>query len=85
MGVRPEGMVAEPALAVPPRDGAFAARIDMVEPMGAETYLHLNACGSRFIARVQDAFSATMGESVTVRFEMSKAHFFDSQGQAVER
>ncbi len=84
LGVRPEEIIVRATPAGPDSEDAFQARIDLVEPMGAETYVHLNAGGSSFVARVHPALPAAIGRSIPVRFEMTKAHFFDAQENAVE-
>lgn len=84
LGVRPEEIIAEATLAGLTPEGWFQAGIDLAEPMGAETYLHLNAGGSSFVARVHPALPAAIGGCITVRFHMAKAHLFDSAGMALE-
>ena len=77
-GIRPED-ITEIA------DGSgISANVEVVEPMGAETFVYLNTGSSRFIARVGAAHAAEVGGTVAVKFNIAKARFFDkTTGAAV--
>ena len=51
--------------------------MDVVEPMGSEIYLYLNAGNNSFVARVSNQDTATINQDLQIVFDMSKAHFFD--------
>jgi len=51
--------------------------IEVVEPMGAETYLYVSCGTHNFIAKVPGHARHRDGEPVALHFDMSKAHFFD--------
>ena len=55
------------------------ATVDMVEPMGSEIYLYLNAGNNSFVSRVSNQDTASINQDLQVVFDMSKAHFFDSK------
>jgi len=76
-GIRPEDI--EDALFVrqPPPDRQIKARVEVVEPMGAETYLYLNAGAQNFVARVGAHETATVNQELVLVVDMGKAHFFD--------
>ncbi len=55
----------------------LTATVEVVEPMGSENYLYLNAGESNFIVRVSNQDTASTNQDVQVVFDMSKALFFD--------
>ena len=76
-GIRPEDIGSEQAT-----DKGFPsikAVIEVVEPMGAETYLYLNTGKHPFIARVDAHLKFKVGESVELPLYMPKAHMFDGE------
>ncbi|MFA7174014.1 MAG: ATP-binding cassette domain-containing protein [Kiritimatiellia bacterium] len=50
--------------------------VDFVEPMGSETYLHLNLAGNKVIARVPPTLGYKSGEVVGLKIDFDKASFF---------
>ena len=76
-GIRPEDIQEAPG-----REG-HEVRVDISEPMGAETYLHLDSGASAFIARVAPSSAHTSGQTVRVRFDLAKAHLFDAASEQV--
>jgi multiple sugar transport system ATP-binding protein len=73
LGVRPEDI----REAVSPAPAHAAARIDLAEAMGAETYVHLSAGADNFVARMAPSRPYRPNEAIDVVFEMSRAHLFD--------
>jgi len=76
-GSRPEDVSARP-WADDGSDSAAWARVEVVEPMGAETYVHLNTGLHSFIARVPPQDRPTIGQQLGIVFDMRKCHFFDA-------
>jgi multiple sugar transport system ATP-binding protein len=52
-------------------------QVEIAEPMGAETYLHLDTGTTPFIARVAPNATHGSGQKVRVQFDLAKAHLFD--------
>jgi multiple sugar transport system ATP-binding protein len=52
------------------------ADIEVIEPMGAETYLYLNTGVNSFIARVEAQRRFKVGDSIDIPLFMPKAHIF---------
>ncbi len=80
-GIRPEDIGSEQA-----EDGKFPslkATIEVVEPMGAETYLYLTTGKHSFIARVDAHLKFKVGETVELPLFMPKAHLFDHETEKV--
>ena len=84
LGVRPRAceFVSEP------EDAAISGRVDLVEPMGAETLVHL-LHGDQDLRVVVDRTDRTdgrfaVGEQARIRFEAGSVHLFDEAGRRVE-
>jgi multiple sugar transport system ATP-binding protein len=75
VGVRPEHV-----LLGDPGTGAGAALVRMVEPLGSETLVHLDAGGAAVVAKVQGIPAWTPGERLGVRVEPHHVHLFDLAG-----
>ncbi len=75
-GARPENIGSPTAEATPgvPRIGAT---IEVVEPMGAETYLYMNTGKHAFIARVDPHRKCRVGDRVELAIVLDKSHLFD--------
>ncbi|GAB1488404.1 sn-glycerol-3-phosphate ABC transporter ATP-binding protein UgpC [Opitutaceae bacterium] len=73
LGIRPEDV----QLVASPDEAHARATVDVVEPMGAETYLTLKTSVGTFIARVRPNESATHGQTVWATFSLEKLHLFD--------
>jgi ABC-type sugar transport system ATPase subunit len=52
----------------------------MVEPLGSETLVHLDAGGAAFVAKVPGIPALTTGDRVGVRVEPHHVHLFDTTG-----
>jgi multiple sugar transport system ATP-binding protein len=78
-GVRPEDMAARDAAA---GEGAnwLAARAEVVETLGAETFVHLS-CGSHsIVARMETPERPlTVGQMLVVELKMTRTHLFDKE------
>jgi len=57
----------------------FKARIEVVEPMGAEVFIYLNTGDHSFIVRQESHDNAEVGQEVTLAVDMKKSHFFDAE------
>ena len=68
LGVRPTDLVLDPS-------GPIEATLEVVESLGAEAILHLDAGGVRLVAQVPEPFQLSSGE--TVRLGIQAVHRFD--------
>jgi multiple sugar transport system ATP-binding protein len=80
LGLRPEDI--SEAVRSPSGPGC-EVKVELVEPMGAETYLHLTTGATNFIARVKPLNRYTQGQFVSVFLDLTKAHCFDPATQNV--
>ncbi len=78
-GIRPEDIYDKIFAQDARPEFTITATVDMVEPMGSEIYLYLNAGNNSFVARVSNQDTATMNQDLQLVFDMSKAHFFDQE------
>ena len=77
-GIRPENVTdILTASETDPRRTA-EVQIEVVEPMGAETYLYLNTGANSFIARVPATDRFDPNRRLMVSFELEKAQLFDA-------
>jgi multiple sugar transport system ATP-binding protein len=72
-GCRPEDIAVGPQA-----EAGFPATVEVVEPMGAETLIHLSTGAHRFVARRRTREHAAAGDTLYAAFDPSKACFFDA-------
>mgnify|MGYP001264019471 CR=1 FL=1 len=77
-GVRPEDIGSEQAKMESAICPSIKAEIEVIEPMGAETYLYLNTGAHSFIARVDAHTAVKVGGTIELPLYMPKAHMFDA-------
>jgi multiple sugar transport system ATP-binding protein len=53
------------------------AVVEVVQPLGSETYLHLAGHAHSFVARVRATDHFNVGQQASLAFDMRQAHFFD--------
>ena len=75
LGIRPRAF----ELADRPDETTLAATVDIIEPMGAETLLHLLADGNELRAVVDRRVRVPVGAKVQVRLRPSQTHIFDAE------
>jgi multiple sugar transport system ATP-binding protein len=82
LGLRPELIQVQSPDA---RSGSsIKARVDVVEPMGAETYLYVAAGSHSFTLRIAPGQFFTVQQPINLEFDFSRAHFFDpATGQSI--
>jgi multiple sugar transport system ATP-binding protein len=76
LGLRPEDIGSSTAeqLAGAPR---IRAKVEVVEPMGSESYIYFRVADTTFISRVDAHRKFQVGEAAEPAVYMDKAHFFD--------
>ncbi len=79
MGMRPED-IHDRDYAPGNLNGApMTARVDVMEPMGAEIYLNLLSGNKPFVARVDPRSQARPGKDVDLLVNLDRLHIFDKQ------
>jgi len=79
LGIRPRGL----ELVAEPQPDSLAAEIDLIEPMGAETLLHLVDGSREFRIVVDRRAGVRVGERVSLRFRPGQTHVFDATERRV--
>lgn len=75
-GIRPEFMTENPAQHF--SDGkSVRARVEVVEPMGSETYLYLDLNGKSVTARIKTDHEPEIGMPHIIDVNVDNIHFFD--------
>jgi len=82
-GIRPEDVQDTATLSNPDPARTIEVKVEVSEPMGAETLLYLTTGASAFIARVNPTDRFEAGQNVTVSFRLENAHLFDGETEAV--
>jgi multiple sugar transport system ATP-binding protein len=81
MGIRPEHL----EVSSDPADDGLAATIHVTELMGNETFVFVKVGDQKLVARVAASFRAQIDDPVRVRFDVERAHFFDTDsGRALD-
>lgn len=75
LGVRPEHV-----RVCAPDQGTATAEVRVVEPLGADTLIHLDTGGQRVIARVAGFPDFRPGDQVGVTLDQKHLHLFDAGG-----
>jgi len=69
LGIRPEDIQHS-------KDG-FKSTIKLIEPLGHETLLYLDVGPHSIVARVAPRHDYRIGDSITIKFNPARLHFFD--------
>ncbi len=83
LGIRPEDVLDALAAANPPPGTSAEVDIEVVEPMGAETYLYLTSSAHSFVARIRGGTRYEPAQKLKVVFNLPNAHLFDPQSEQV--
>ncbi|MDI3298735.1 MAG: ABC transporter ATP-binding protein [Bacillota bacterium] len=81
LGVRPEHVLTEPERVAALAGSAFQAVVEVIEPLGAESYLHLAAGDDRLTARTRPDLRYRVGEPLRAAVEPERVHLFDPDSQ----
>ncbi len=81
MGIRPEDIEDKLFAFDPDPAHVFQSRVDVVEPMGAETFLYVHSSGHSLISRSKGHHKIAANEVLDLVADMRKAHFFDPESQ----
>ena len=55
------------------------AKVTLVEPMGAETYVYLTTGKNQFVARVDAHMPVREGMEIALPFDLPRAHIFHGE------
>lgn len=78
LGIRPED-ISDALGADQNVPGDVNAEVQVIEPMGSETVVYFSHGDHRFHAKLDPLVACRTGSAYPVRFDMMKAHLFDSE------
>jgi multiple sugar transport system ATP-binding protein len=79
LGIRPEHFRPDPG------PGALAGIVQIVEPLGSDTLVHLETEGGTVTARLPPDTRVAVGQRIEVGLDIAKAHLFDvATGRVLE-
>jgi len=78
MGLRPEDIFLEEGSNHVPEDWKFDAQIIVTEPLGSETYMHLDVSGLRITGKCEGRRVVYPKEKIKLAFNLNHLHIFDA-------
>ncbi|WP_077034850.1 ABC transporter ATP-binding protein [Pelomonas sp. KK5] len=83
-GIRPEAVsLCGPGMAPGPLQCAFEARVEVIEPTGADTLVLVDLGGHEFTVRLDPDLSLTPGQQLRFLVDLGKLVCFDPQSEAL--
>ena len=79
MGLRTEEITPEDTSPDFPDTWRFKSRVEVVEPLGSETHIHVNIDGVKFIARSEGRRVITHGDELVLAMNLNQMHIFDKE------
>ncbi|MBI4868372.1 MAG: sn-glycerol-3-phosphate ABC transporter ATP-binding protein UgpC [Candidatus Wallbacteria bacterium] len=84
LGIRPEDVLApEAPAAAAIQNAAVDTTVEVIEPMGAENYLHLRVGDGTLIARMPPTVKASYGQTLRIVLNTQKMHVFARDGKTL--
>jgi len=74
LGVRPEDLS---YLEAPAATNNVKTKVEVVEPLGAETHLWVSTKNNQLVAKVAPRYTFHIGDAANLRPDLTKVHFFD--------
>ena len=81
IGIRPENLFQAHEVNTIPPNAAIQGSVDLVEPMGAETFVHLTIGNQHFCARLGPNCDLRRGQRTELIVDATKLHLFDLNTQ----
>ena len=78
-GIRPENLSDDEELIDEKPDEVIEVRVEVVELMGAESYIYTKNAGSSITIRVNGTTSLKVGDKARVHVDPTKIHVFDKE------
>ena len=77
LGIRPENILIHTQGSSSANSQKLEAKIELVEPLGSETHLHLRAGELKLVSRVVGSQHWTLGQPVSLTFNLEPLLLFD--------
>ena len=78
MGLRPQDIFLEEGSSDLPEDWKFDAKIIVTEPLGSETYMHLDVSGLKVTGKCEGRRVVHPNEKIKLTFNLNHIHIFDA-------
>jgi multiple sugar transport system ATP-binding protein len=78
MGLRPEDIFLEEGSNYTPENWKFDAEILVTEPLGSETYMHLDVSGLKIIGKCEGRRAVHPKDKIKLAFNLDHLHIFDA-------
>lgn len=78
-GIRPEDLTLEGEGREVPDDWKIPGVVDVVEPLGNETHVHVDLSGTRVLAKCEGRRVVAPGDAVRVEANLNQLHIFDAE------
>jgi multiple sugar transport system ATP-binding protein len=83
LGIRPEFVFDDPEKVSMHKESSFEADVDVVEPLGSDTFLYLVSDGQKITARVEPKSPAKVGSKMRLAIDASRVNMFDKATELV--
>ena len=83
MGIRTEEITPTEADVSPSEGTLFQGVVDVVEPLGNETHIHVDLKGVRFIARCEGRRIIKHKDDIALTMNLNQMHLFDAKSTRV--
>jgi multiple sugar transport system ATP-binding protein len=80
LGIRPEDIIEKSNM---DNHNTVVCKVEVVEPMGNETFVYLNTGNETVVARVPARSQPAVFSEYAVQFDMDHVHFFDKMAERV--
>jgi multiple sugar transport system ATP-binding protein len=77
VGIRPDAIYDDAAFLEAHPEWSLDVHIDVVEPMGSESYIYFSVNSENVVARVSPRTGARVMQGLRIAFDMERLHFFD--------
>ncbi|MEJ2068625.1 MAG: TOBE domain-containing protein, partial [Deltaproteobacteria bacterium] len=82
MGLRTEDLGVDDGDTALPDGWKFDGIVDVVEPLGSETNLHIDITGVRFVAKCDGRRQVRVGDRLSLGLNLKHLHLFDGESRA---
>ncbi len=79
MGLRTEDLVIDNGNGDLPREWKFEGVVDVVEPLGSETNMHMDLFGVKLVAKSDGRRKINVGERLNMALNLGHLHIFDAE------
>lgn len=83
IGIRPEDLSLGGTFVKTNDKSMISAAVDLVEPLGSETLLHLDIAGTNIVLRTAPDITIKVGETTALMINTDRIHVFDAETEAL--